>query len=186
MEMFPAILRLRRKLFLMLLSCFACMALSGVEARAQGCTYIPDGGENLSMRITNEDTGKEVENGAVVPAGTRLRFDAVAEAYGRCVCERAGTVYERTVNHINMWADISADGSESVDVYSPVWGVYRGGGTAFWHVLDTAAPNSTGPHTQTYTDRGVYAFHSQALINTTPCGIQPDRTETKTIKIEVN
>ena len=97
------------KLFLVLLSCFACVALSGVEARAQGCTYVPiGGGENIGAWITNADTGEAVENGAVVPSGTRLRFDSRAEASGECVCVETGVTYLRVINHTKVFADIFA------------------------------------------------------------------------------
>ena len=46
------------KLFLTLISCFACVALSGVETRARGCTFVPSGGgESIDAWTTNEDAG---------------------------------------------------------------------------------------------------------------------------------
>jgi hypothetical protein len=46
------------KLFLVLITCFACVALSGVEARARGCTFVPSGGgESIDAWTTNEDAG---------------------------------------------------------------------------------------------------------------------------------
>ncbi|HEV2860944.1 MAG TPA: hypothetical protein VGX48_08065 [Pyrinomonadaceae bacterium] len=175
------------KLFLVLLSCFACAALSGAEARAQGCTYIPfTGSESIDAWITNADTGEAVEDGAVVPSGTRLRFDSVATADGYCVCEQTGVTYYRTVNHTNVFADISAGALQGRYTFGYVWGKNPGGTTAFWQVLDTASPDTTGPIYKRLFERGTYVIHTNAIINTTPCKIKPDRTDTKTITIEVN
>ena len=175
------------KLFLVLLSCFACVALSGVEAREQGCTYIPDsGGENIDVLITNEATGEKLADGASVPTGTRLRIDSVAEAYGTCYCPETGVTRLRTVNHTNVSADIWADGIPAGHyTLGYVFGRYprSGGGTAFWQVLDTTAPNSTGPVYYTPPRQGTYALNIQAVINTTSCNIQPGVTEMKRFTI---
>ncbi len=174
------------KLFVVLLSCFACVALSGVEARAQGCTYIPfPGTESISAVITNDATGEAVLDGAVVPSGTKLRFDSVAKADGYCVCKETGATYFRTINHTTVWADIFAGALDGRYTLGYVWGKSPGGTTAFWHVLDTSASDSTGPVYHTPFERGTYTFYQRAVINTTPCRIKPDRTDTITITIQV-
>jgi hypothetical protein len=175
------------KLFLLLLSCFACVALSGVEARAQGCKYIAfGGGESIVAKIINADTGEEILDGAVVPSGTRLRFDSVATADGYCVCQQTGVTYLRTVNHTTVWGDIFAGALDGRYTLGYVFGKHPGGGgTAFWQLLDTNRDDSTGPVKMTVFEEGSYTFHIRAVINTTPCRIMPATTETRTFHITV-
>jgi hypothetical protein len=181
-----SLLRLSRKLFLLLISCLACVALSGAEARAQSCTYIPfGGGQSIDAGITNAATGEAVEEGAVVPSGTNLRFDSVARADGYCLCEETGVIYLRVINHTTVWADIFAGALNGRYTLGYVWGKSPAGTTAFWQVLDTTSSDSTGPVYYRFFEPGTYTFYTRAIINTTPCKIKPDRTDTITVTIHV-
>jgi len=67
------------KLFLTLLLCFACVALSGVETRAGECTFVPSGGgDSIDGWITKAATGFE-------------RFTAVAHAQSGVAQRQAET-----------------------------------------------------------------------------------------------
>ena len=176
----------------MLLWCLACGA-----ARAQtSCTNIPEGGgESISAKITSLDTGQVIApapqgepQGHVVTVGARFRLDAVAEAHGRCIgralycgsgpceCRNTGNVYERTVHHIGVRGDASTATNLNGPYEMP--DIYGTGpsGTAFLHVLDSTAPNSTGPVNITFTIPGTYHVYVQGVINRTPCDMQPYRT----------
>lgn len=184
----------------MLLSCLACAAASGGAARAQTtCRNIPEGGgEGLSAKITNIDTGEVIATAPnpvplpsvdVVTVGTRFRLDAAAEAHGRCIgralhcgngpceCRDTGDVYERTVHHIGVWSIASTATAlngryEMPDIYGT-----GPSGTAFLHVLDSTAPNSTGPVNITFQVPGTYHVYVQAVINRTPCDMEPAKTD---------
>lgn len=193
------LLRRRRKLLLALLSCFACG-----PAHAQSCPNIPEGGgQSISAQITNADTGAELARGPqpqpsvdVVTVGTRIRIDSRATAYGRCIgralycdgpceCRNTGRVYERVVNHINVWADISTAGALN-GPYTLGYVFSRDdGGATFEHELDTTASNSTGPIYYRFPKPGTYHIYVLAVIGTTICSIQPDRTETLSFTFHV-
>lgn len=67
-----------------------------------------------------------------------------------------------------------------------VFGKDAQGITAFYPALDTQSANSTGPSYITLFYPGTYRIHFQALINTTPCNLQPDRTQVVTITVYVS
>lgn len=182
---------------LLALSVWALLAAaSGCVVSAQSCPHIPNGGgESMQAWITVRNTGAAVSDGAVLPAGTELRLDSVATSNGSCTgramgegsqCVNTGFTYERTVNHTDVWADISTatalNGTYSVGYVS---GRNPDGSSADWHTLDTTAANSSGPSYATLSYPGVYQYHFRAIINTTPCNIGPDRTDTVTITINV-
>lgn len=187
-----------RKLLLVLLWCLACGAASGGAARAQtSCPNIPEGGsESISAKITNVDTGEVIATAPqggpqdhVVTVGARFRLDALAEAHGRCIgralhcgngpceCRDTGYVYERTIHHISVWSVASTATSLNGPYELP--DIYGKGpnGTAFLHVLDSTAPNSTGPVSITFQIPGTYHVYVQGIINRTPCDMQPNRTD---------
>jgi RHS repeat-associated protein len=172
--------------------------MSGGLVYAQSCPHTPNGGgESINAWITVKNTGAPVTNGMVVPAGTQLRLDAVAESQGSCIgrapcgnepcdCKDSGFIYERTINHTDIWADIStATSLNGSYMIGYVVGKHPNGTTADWHVLDTTASNSSGPAYETLFYPGTYHFHFRAVINTTPCEIMPDRTEMITITVHV-
>jgi RHS repeat-associated protein len=150
---------------------------------AQVCTLIPNGGgQGISPTITIQSTGAELANGAVIPTGTALRLDAIANAYGSCSQVGPGCFgeAERTINHINVQSDISTAGGLNghyVEGYVFGW--------EYYHVLDTHSSSSTGPLYTTLFAPGTYQYHFWAPINTTACEIPPDQTETVTITIYV-
>jgi RHS repeat-associated protein len=45
--------------------------------------------------------------------------------------------------------------------------------------------NNTGPNYYTFTSQGTYQFHIRAIINTSPCNIQPGETETINLTVYV-
>lgn len=169
-------------------------AASGTVVSAQSCPNIPNGGgESMQAWITVKNTGAPVADGAVLPAGTELRLDSIATANGSCrgramgqsmECVDTGFTYERTVNHTDVWADIStATALNGTYTVGYVNGKNPDGSSADWHVLDTTAANSSGPSYSTLSYPGVYQYHFRAIINTTPCNMTPDRTDTVTITI---
>jgi RHS repeat-associated protein len=174
-----------RSLHRQLLSAFLLLLVvaAGTSVKAQVCSLIPNGGgQGISPTITIQSTGAELANGAVIPTGTALRLDAVANADGSCSQVGPGCFgeAERTINHINVQSDISTTGGLN--------GHYVEGyvfGDAYYHVLDTRSSSSTGPLYTTLFAPGTYEYHFWAVINTTACEIPPDQTETVTITIYV-
>ncbi|MGH9958099.1 MAG: DUF6531 domain-containing protein [Pyrinomonadaceae bacterium] len=127
----------------------------------------------------------------LVPAGTVVRIDAVATAFGDCTgmaccCVPTGAVYNRTVGQIYMTADISTTtGLNGFYTIGSVFGKNPDGTTANWNVLDTQASNSTGPRYLNLSHPGTYQVHIQAFIYTTPCDMQPNQTQMITITLQV-
>ena len=94
-------------------------------------------------------------------------------------------MYERTVNHIGVYVDISSTGLNGTYFVGNVYGKNSNGTTAFFHVLDTSAGNSTGPLNFLLSYPGTYTFRIKAIINTTPCDIQPNQTNEISITVNV-
>lgn len=181
----------------------AFIAVFGVAtsqvAHAQLCnTVAQNGSTGITAQATVVSSGAQVTNNMVLPASTQLRLDSVATGSGHCdlwyedwtggsyhgCTIRHG--YERTVNHTNVWADIStATSLNGQYVVGYVFGKNAQGMTADYPVLDTQAANSTGPNYLTLSYPGTYQIHFQAIINTTPCNIAPERTEVITITVYV-
>jgi RHS repeat-associated protein len=168
------------------------------SVKAQSCENNPQGGgESISANITTVDSGQPLSGTGVVPASTWIEINAVATALGQCigmgwdcqespcVCTETGTVYERTVNHIGVYVDISSTGLNGTYFVGDVYGMNPNGTTAFFHVLDTSAANSTGPLSFLLSYPGTYTFRIKAIINTTPCDIQPNQTNEISITVNV-
>lgn len=160
------------------------LALSTTQTvQAQLCdSSLSGASQSLSASITFASDGTAVQDKMVVPPYTQLRIDSVATGNGHCemVYEdwtggsyHGCTIhnsYERTVGHTNVWADISTATSLNGNyVIGYVYGKNPDGTTAFLHILDTQAANSTGPIYFTPFAPGTYQFHIQAVINPTPC-----------------
>ena len=159
--------------------------------QAQDCDNIPSGGsESISAEVTVNGTGVPVTDGMMLSTYSQIRIDSVATAYGSCTgiyrdcraipchCEPTGAVYDRNVNHTTVDVDVSLPGWNANYIAGYVFGRYPDMTTAFWNVLDTKLSNNTGPVTYTFTSPGTYQFHIRAVINTTPCNIEPGQTET--------
>ncbi|MGH9960538.1 MAG: hypothetical protein ACREBC_26035, partial [Pyrinomonadaceae bacterium] len=162
------------------------------RVHAQSCPNIPSGGgESLSGSISISATGQPVSDQGLVPAGTVVRIDAVATAFGDCTgmaccCVPTGAVYNRTVGQIYMTADISTTtGLNGFYTIGSVFGKNPNGTTASLNVLDTQAANSTGPKYLNLSHPGTYQVHIQAFIYTTPCDMQPNQTQMITITLQV-
>jgi hypothetical protein len=94
----------------------------GSIARAQTCPpYGFDEGESITGWATVDGTGEAVTEQAMVTKGTRLRLDAIATAFGSChtqilQCNPSpchcvdNTVGNRTINHIDIWVDVTSTG----------------------------------------------------------------------------
>src|SRR5215217_718728 len=91
---------------------------------AQSCDNQPQGsGESISADVSVQGTGQAVISNGVVPAATFVDINALATSFGQCigmgwncavspcVCQQTGFTYERTVNHIGVYADISTNTS---------------------------------------------------------------------------
>src|SRR6266446_1106170 len=165
--------------------------------QADTCDPIGSGGApGISAQITIDGTTTTVTDQALLPAGTQVRIDSVAEAYGQCVgmfwycnngcsCQPSGDVQNRTVNHTTVTVDAStANGLNGNYVVGYVYGRNPNGTTAFWNVLDSQASNSTGPNYFTLSYPGTYQFHVQGIANPTACNIQP--SESQVINITIN
>lgn len=166
---------------------------------AQSCDNQPQGGgQSISADISYRDTGQPITGSGVVPAGTFVTINAVATAFGQCVgmvwdcgtspciCRESGFIYERTVNHIGVYVDISTNTSLNGNYFiGNVYGKNPNGTGADFHVLDTRASNSTGPLQAYLAYPGTYTFRINAIINKTPCNIEPGETEVITITITV-
>jgi hypothetical protein len=171
----------------------ACILIFALVMRVQGqsCPNIPSGGgESIWASISINSTGELLADQGIVPAGTVVRIDAIATAFGECTgmaccCVPTGAVYNRTVGQIVMTADVSTTtGLNGFYSLGSVFGRNPNGTTANWNVLDTTASNSTGPKYFTLSHPGTYQFHIQGFINTTPCNMQPNQTEMITISID--
>jgi RHS repeat-associated protein len=165
--------------------------------QADTCDPVGSGGApGISAQITIDGTTTTVTDQAMLPAGTRVRIDSVATAYGECVgmfwycnngcsCQPSGDVQNRNVNHTTVTVDAStANGLNGNYVVGYVYGRNPNGTTAFWNVLDSQASNSTGPNYFTLSDPGTYQFHVQGIANPTACNIQP--SESQVINITIN
>ena len=90
----------------------------------QSCEDVPQGGgESISANISIRNTGQPLSNNGFAPSSTWIDINALATAFGQCIgmglncqpspciCQENGTIYERTVNHIGVYVDISTSGS---------------------------------------------------------------------------
>ncbi len=162
-------------------------------AQAQSCENIPTSGtESISAQISINATGTAVTDGMVIAPYTQLRIDSIATAFGSCTgmawscsggcsCQPTGYVYQRNINHTNVWVDVSTNQSLN-GTYSigKVWGVGSN-----QNVLDTQLASSTGPNYYTPPYAGTYEIHVQGIINGTPCNLTPYETEIVTITVHV-
>jgi len=123
---------------------------------AQVCdSNFSDGGKSITANVTVDSGGSPVTHDAVVTVGTRLRLDALAMAHGRCDLwyedwtggqYRGCTIhdiFERTVNHIDMWADITtATTLNGRYMTGYVSGMAPDGTTRDYSVLGTLSPSA--------------------------------------------
>ena len=162
-------------------------------AKGQSCPNEPQGsGESMSASITIDGTTTELGTGGMIPAGTRLRLDSTAFSGGQCVgkawycspspcvCKETGYVYQRTINHTNVYVDITSSGAWN-GTYSAgtVWPLQESD-----HTLSTQSANSTGPNYFTLSYPGTYTFRFKGIINTTPCNMQPNTTNEVSITVQ--
>jgi RHS repeat-associated protein len=201
MKSTPERFRLLTILFTVLtLGAIAVFTLTRVRTvEAQSCDNIPQGsGESITAAISVKDTGQPLSGTGLVPAGTFVDINAVATAFGQCigmawncqqspcVCQQTGFVYERTVNHIGVYVDISTNTSLNGTYFvGNVYGKNPNGTTADFHVLDTSAANSSGPLHSYLAYPGTYTFRIKAIINKTPCNIEPGETNEISITLSV-
>ena len=169
-----------------------------IPTAAQSCNNIPQGGgESISADVSVRDTGQPLSETGLVPSNTYVSVNALATAFGQCigmswfcqqspcVCQENGFVYERTINHISVYMDVSSTGLNGSYFLGNVYGKNPNGTTADFHVLDTRASNSTGPRNFLLSYPGVYTFRVKAIINQTPCNIQPGETNEISITLVV-
>lgn len=202
MKSTPISLRLLSVVFCVLtistIALYTLTSVRSVEAQ-QSCENVPQGsGESISASISIRNTGQPVGDNGLVPSSTWIDINALATAFGQCigmgwncqqspcVCQETGTTYERTVNHIGVYVDISTSGSLNGTYFvGNVYGRNPNGTTAFFHVLDTSASNSTGPLDFLLSTPGTYTFRIKAIINKTPCNIEPGQTNEISITVVV-
>lgn len=177
---------------------YSLTGVRSVEAQ-QSCENVPQGsGESISANISIRNTGQPVSNNGLVSSSTWIDINALATAFGQCIsmalncqpspciCQETGTIYERTVNHIGVYVDISTSGSLNGTYFvGNVYGRNPNGTTAFFHVLDTSASNSTGPLGFLLSTPGTYTFRINAIINKTPCNIEPGVTNQISMTVSV-
>jgi hypothetical protein len=95
------------------------------------------------------------------------------------------TTYDRTVNHIDIWMDVSSTGSDSTYSAGYILGRNPDGTTAYFNVLDSEASNSTGPAYSDLMFPGTYTFKFQARMNNGVCSGLPTTTEIISITVNV-
>ena len=176
-----------------LLIVMLCVAV--VQANAQACDPEPEGGgESLSANIVERYTDAAISDGSTIPGYTFIKIHSRAEAQGKChfrtrvegICVRTGFYWERTVNHTSVYADIVSTGLNGHYFIGNVYGMNPNGTGADWHVLDTHNSDNTGPNMAMVSYPGSYAYSATAYINTTPCEMDPDHTNTVTITVYVS
>jgi RHS repeat-associated protein len=145
----------------------------------------------MSASVTPDGTTTQMTTGGLTAAGTRVRLDSVATAGGQCigmawycqtspcVCQETGYTYPRTVNHTNVYVDISTNTSLN-GTYFVGTVQFR---TAFGQTLDSSSGDTSGPNYFTLAYPGTYTFRFQGIINTTACNIQPSETDEVSITI---
>jgi len=94
-----------------------------VEAQSSCDNQPQGGGQSISADFSYRDTGQPLSGSGVAAAGTFININAFATAFGQCigkgwncvvspcVCQESGFIYERTVNHIGVYVDVSTSGS---------------------------------------------------------------------------
>jgi len=201
-------MKITAKRFCLLITLFTILILSSVvlfttrpvaATPTLSCDPTPQGsGEDINADISIRDTDLPLPDHGIVPGYTFLEINAFAAAYGQCignawycetspcVCQATGVVYERTINHIGVYVDISTtNGLNGHYFVGNVYGKNPNGTGADFHELSTSASNSTGPLSFMVSYPGTYRFSINAIINTTPCDMQPDETETIIITVNV-
>jgi RHS repeat-associated protein len=178
------------KLF-MLLVLIAMFGSHASSVFAQSCENIPEqGSESIVASISVNGTGQELIDGMLVPAYTQLRIDSVASAFGTCTgmqwvcnggcsCQPTGYIYQRDVNHTHLYVEMSTNQQSGNYQVGNVWPDYSP-----MHVVDSSSSDTSGPNYYTPPYAGTYKFHIQAIINGTPCSLEPYEIET-TITIYV-
>jgi len=173
----------------------ALISLTTAAPHAQTCELSgTSGGESIAAQISIDAAGTSVGSEAVVIAGTTLRLDAIATAYGECHHRVTGTcgscacsvdhVYNRVVHHITVTSDRTTATSSGSFLEGYVYGKKPDGTTGYFNVLDTHA-NSTGPIFETVSTPGTYRFNFYAVIDDTICDLGPATTQVASITIHV-
>ena len=174
---------------------FVMLCVAVVQANAQACSPEPEGGgESIAANLVERYTDAAISNGATIPGYTFIKIHSRAEAQGKCymrvrvegICVRNGVFWERTVNHTEVYADIVSTGLNGHYFIGNVYGMNPNGTGADWHVLDTHNSDNTGPNIAMVSYPGSYAYSIKAIINTTPCEMNPDHTDTVTITVYVS
>lgn len=169
---------------------FVMLSLAVVQAKTIDCPGIAvPGTTDMQANIVDKYTGVGYPNGVTVAPYTFIKIHSRAEAQGLCygqaevegACVLTGMVYERTVNHTEVYANIV---STALNGNYFIGNVY-GSGTPV-HVLDTHNANTSGPNQAMLPYPGSYTYSIKAYINTTPCEIDPDQTDTVTITLYVS
>ena len=194
--------------FYLLISLFCILTFTGVlllafapvpAKTALACEPEPQGsGENITADISVRDTGLILSDNGIVSSSTFIDINGFAAAYGQCigkalycetspcVCQATGVVYERTINHIGVYVDIATSGALNGTYFlGNVYGKHPNGTTAFFHELNSRSANTTGPVHFLLSTPGTYRFRINAIINMTPCNMEPHETSTITITLHV-
>ncbi|MEK6282278.1 MAG: RHS repeat-associated core domain-containing protein [Acidobacteriota bacterium] len=165
------------------------------KIQAQTCPNIEtNGGQSISGQLKVDSTGVGVTDQAFLPRYTKLRLDSIATAFGECRTQILqgsppscvdNTTYNRTVNHIDIWMDVTSTGWNGQYMVGYVVGKNPNGTTAYFNVLDTQASNSSGPAYQTLMFPGTYRFSFQARMNNGVCTGLPATTEVLSLTVYV-
>jgi hypothetical protein len=173
---------------------FVMLSVAVVQTNAQPCDPVPEGdGESISASLADYYTGVAITDLATVAPWTFVKIHSRAEAQGRCkartrvegICVLNGIVWERTVNHTSVYADIVSSGLNGTYFLGNVYGINPNYTTAFWHVLDTHNSDSTGPIAAMASYPGSYTYRIKAYIDTTPCNMDPGETQEVSTSIYV-
>jgi len=167
---------------------FVIVCVAGVaHTNAQTCNHVPvGGGESITGWVVHRDTGAPIADGSTLASGTWVKIHALGTADGQClarvmvegVCTFTGQVWERTVNNITRYVNITSSGSLNGDYFQGlVVGMNANGTTAYFHVLDSSQSNTTGPKVFLLPYAGTYIFRQKTVINKTPCNMEPGQTD---------
>jgi len=160
---------------------FLAISVWAANCNAGGtCPDVPFGqSQNYRAWFTDEVTGEEIADGAIVPTGTNVLWHGLAEAQGYCeIYAGIPCVYAGRQEHDVI--KIGRSFYTPTGLFQPFHDTYgvdpETGKTAFYHILDTEdSARSTGPRQEYIYYEGPYTFISANFMSPTACDMQPDR-----------
>ena len=152
------------------------------------------GDTSISADAVEKYTDVAITDLSTVAGWTFIKIHSHAIATGLCygqaevegACILTGWVYERNVNHTSVYVDIVSTGLNGNYFVGNVYGMNPNYTTHDWQDLNTRNSNNTGPNQFLLSYPGSYQFHIKAYVNTTPCDLDPDETDTVNLTFYVS